>query len=98
VGVAVSELVAAVEIYEVEVEIRGNHQLKSLITKLDQYGFVKEERYWWGVDSWNRRRREKALFNILIRRERERAFKIMLTQQQNNTPLKITTKKLSGFF
>jgi len=87
-----------VELYEVEVEIRGNHQLKVLITRLKNNGFLKEERYLWGLDKWNRCRREKAIFLVLIKKDREKAFKTMLTQTENNSPLSIKVKKLTNFF
>jgi len=90
-------LSASVELYEVEVDIRGNHQIKALISKLQDQAFIKEERYIWGLDEWNRRRREKAIFLVLVPRSRERAFKIMLKQTANNSPLVISFKRLTSF-
>ena len=97
-GVEVAAFIASVEIFEVEVEIRGNNQLKALITKIQNNGFLKEERYSWGLDEWNRPRREKATFTVLVKKEQEKAFKITMTQTENNSPLVINIKKLTNFF
>ena len=97
-GVEVAAFIASVEIFEVDVEIRGNNQLKALITKLQDTGFLKEERYLWGLDEWNRPRREKAIFIVLVKKNQEKAFKIMVTQTENNSPLKINLKQLTNFF
>ena len=86
-----------VELYEVEVDIRGNHQVKALISKLQRKAFIREERYLWGLDEWNRRRREKVIFLVLVPRTQERAFKIMLTQTANNSPLTIKFRRLTSF-
>ena len=89
---------SAVELYEIEAEIRGNHQINSLRNKLQRYGFIKEERYFWGVDEWNRPRQERAFFLVLVKKPRERAFKIMVTQTVNNSPLKVVLRKLTNYF
>ena len=85
-------------IFEVEVEIRGHKQIEALITKIQEYAFLKSETYHWGFDKWNRQRREKAVLMVLVKRDDERAFKIMLTQNNNHSPLNIIVKKLTNFY
>lgn len=91
-------LVSTVDVFEIDVEIRGNHQLKSLLTKIQKKAFLKEERYLWGVDQWNRPRREKAVFTVLVKKNQENNFKTMIAQVNNHSPLIISLKKLTNFF
>lgn len=88
---------ASIEVFEIEMDIKNNHEAQELVTKIQKRGFLKEERYTWGTDEWNRPKRIKGKFMVLVKKENQRAFKIMVSQTENQTASKISLQQLTNF-
>ena len=96
--VETAAFITSVEIFEVLVDIKNFHETNELLTKLQKHGFLKEEHYTWGTDEWNRPKRIRGKFTVLVKKEKQRSFKIMITQTENQTSSHISYTRLKKFF
>ena len=87
---------AAVEVFEVEIEIINNHEANSLVTKLHKLGFLKQENYTWGTDEKNRAKRIHATYVIYVKKDRKQAFKAMISQTDNYSASKIKYRQITN--
>ena len=78
-----------------EVDIVDNHEVDALLTKLWKYGFVKEARYIWGVDQWNRPKCVKASFLVYVKRDSRQPFRAMVAQENNHTGSRMSATMIS---
>ena len=85
-----------IDLYEVEVQIHHNNDAK-VITKMQEYGEIKEERYTWGRDTKNRPRRERLVLSLVLPRDQVPHFKRRITYMNSkpNAP-QIEYRKVSN--
>lgn len=85
-----------IDLYEVELQIYHNNDAK-VITKMQEYGEIKEERYTWGQDSKNRPRRERLVLSLVLPRDQVPHFKRRITYMNSkpNSP-QIKYRKVSN--
>jgi hypothetical protein len=83
-----------IDLYEVEVHIFFQDE-KRVLTLVHDYGEIKEERYVWGKDQYNRPRREKLYLSVVIPRDRVADFKMRVTKLDQATRSRISYRKVS---
>lgn len=83
-----------IDLYEVEFEFYNNNERK-ILTKIQEYGDIKEERYIWGRDSKNRPRRDTCLLYLVIPRSKVPDFKMRITKMDQVSAYKIKYRKVS---
>ena len=83
-----------VDLYEVEFEFYNNNERK-ILTKIQEYGDIKEERYIWGRDGKNRPRRDTCLIYLVISRSKVPDFKMRLTKMDQVSSYTIKYRKVS---
>lgn len=84
-----------IDLYEVEVDMYFQDE-KKIINRVQKHGEIKEERYIWGRDGFNRPRREKLIISLVLQREKTREFKIAITQLDNSLASKIKYRLVSN--
>jgi len=67
-----------IDLYELELQLYNNNDAK-VITILQEYGEIKEERYTWGRDGFNRPRRERLVISLVLPRNQVPHFKRRIT-------------------
>jgi len=83
-----------IDLYEVEMEIFF-HEDKKLLTRLQKYGELKEEKYIWGRDDKNRPRREKMVLTLVLPRSEVADFKMRITKLDQALRSKLQYRKVS---
>jgi hypothetical protein len=84
-----------VDLYEAEVDIFFQDE-KKVINRVQKHGEVKEERYIWGRDGFNRPRREKLILSLVLPSKKSREFKIAITQLDNSLSSKVEYRLISN--
>lgn len=84
-----------IDLYLVEVDIFFQDE-KRVLSLAQDYGTIREERYIWGWDSFNRPRRDKLYLSVVIPRDKVPAFKMRVTKLDNVTRSRIKYRKVSN--
>ena len=84
-----------IDMYEVELMLYRNNDRK-VLTVLQEYGEIREERYIWGRDSRNRPRRESLRVVLILPRSRVSVFKMRLSKLSQNDDEKLSYRLVSN--
>ena len=83
-----------IDLYEVEMDIFFK-ETATVLNRIQKYGEIKEERYVWGKDGYNRPRRRKLLLSIVIPRNNVKDFKMRITKLDQALSSTIQYRKIA---